>query len=538
MHNNIFFNHTYFNNKNKKLNINKIYVISLRQHIKQRSLIKKYLNKYNINFTFYDAIDGYTSKEICSYYDDYLSWDFDDPRTHPTEKRYRRKLIKSPGAIGLLKTYEKILEENINQKNIDNILIFEDDILIDNEFNEKLNKIFETQKSIEMLYLGCSQHVWNNPDLININNVCSIYESPIITDGSFATIFNKNVFSTLLNSIKKVNAPIDLCMRDVIRKYNCYTVYPNIVVADTTRKSSISNLKRNLRDHKNKVKWDLKNIDFSRGILKVSVIIANYNSENTIEYTLESIKQQTYNNIEVVLVDDNSTDNSVKIIKDWININKNIDLKLIELKNNVGAYTARNIALKESCGFFITILDSDDVFLPPKIEHDVYNYFNYEKYEVFFSKMYRSQNISKESFKNISSLLTAISKEREPYNKINNYPWNYKFRFGFPTIFVEKDFFEKYGVWNEKYRFGMDVELIQRYIIKKYNEFIDHKSAFKIIYENNCDNYDIYVSDNMNYVSFPMNQNNATNICTSTERENIHDEANKELIKFLDAQII
>ena len=229
-------------------------------------------------------------------------------------------------------------------------------------------------------------------------------------------------------------------MRDVVKNNNSYVVYPNIVIADTTRRSSISNLERNLREHKTKVKWSTKNIDFSRAILKVSIIIANYNNEKTIKYTLDSVKKQTYNNYEIILIDDSSTDNSINIVKQWIVDNKNIDIKLIELKDNIGAYGARNIGLKESSGFFITILDSDDIFLPIKLEHDVYNYFNYENNEMFFSKMYRSQNIQIPVFGDTINLLNAINKEREPYTKLNNYPWDYKFRFGFPTIFVEKTF--------------------------------------------------------------------------------------------------
>lgn len=538
--NNIIFN--YGNNLSRQRTygntIDKTYVISLKKHTEQRELIKKYLDKYNISFTFYDAVDGYENKDIGYIYEDYLTWSFDDQRTHSTEKNYRRKLVKSPGAFGLLKTYEKIIEENIDNKNVNNILIFEDDILLDVNFKEKLNTIFNRQFNIDMLYLGCSQHVWNNPRLYKINKNLAIYKAPIIIDGSFATVFNKKVFKPLLKSIKKYNAPIDLCMRDIVASHsNCYIAYPNIVIADTTRRSSISNLERNLRHHKHNVKWDTKNIDFSRGILKVSIIIANFNNSNTIEYALNSIKKQTYNNYEIIIIDDNSTDDSVRIIKKWIDNNKNIDTKLIELKNNVGAYAARNIGLRESSGFFITILDSDDIFLPLKIEHDVYNYFNYENYEIFFSKMYRTQNISTKLFDKTTDLLDAIRKEREPFDKSNSYPWDYKFRFGFPTIFVEKDFFNKYGNWNEKYRFGMDIEIVQRYIIKKYNKFLDNKNLFKIIYENKCNEYGIYLSDLMNYVSFPMTQHNATNICKSQDRENIHLETNKELMKLLKKNI-
>lgn len=521
-------------NQNQKA-IDKIYVISLKKHDKQRKLIKKYFDKYNIDFVFFDGIDGYQDPAILELYNDYVSWSFDDTRTHPTEKKYKRKIIKSPGAIGLLKTYQKIIETNINNKNINNILIFEDDVLLDKDFKTKLSTILNKQKDIDVLYLGCSQHVWKEFDFIFLDPLSevSLYKAPVIIDGSFATIFNKKSFPILLDTIKKNNAPIDLCMRELVEKLKCYVACPNIAIADTTRKSSISNLERNLREHKHKVKWETKNIDFSRGILKVSIIIANYNNEKTIGFTLDSVKKQTYGNYEIMLVDDASTDSSIKIIKNWISKNPDVDIKLIENKNNIGAYASRNICVKESSGFFITILDSDDVFLPIKLEYDVYNYFNYEKNEIFFSTMYRSQNIEINLFNDTSHVLKAISEERKSYDKLNNYPWNYKFRFGFPTIFVEKTFFEKYGYWNDNYRFGMDVELVQRYIIKKYNQFLNHKETFNMIYTNKCEKYGIHLSDFMSYVSTPMNENNATNICQSIDRENIHAECNKKLLNLL-----
>ena len=56
----------------------------------------------------------------------------------------------------------------------------------------------------------------------------------------------------------------------------------------------------------------------------VSFVISNYNNENYISDCLDSILNQTYENIEIIVVDDNSTDNSVQVIKQWIENNKNL----------------------------------------------------------------------------------------------------------------------------------------------------------------------------------------------------------------------
>lgn len=518
----------------------KIFVISLENDISQQEIISKYFKNHGIVFEFFYGINGFNNQECQNLYKQYCEWNFDDIKSHPIEQKYKRKLIASPGAFGLLKTYENIFEHSINNK-YKNILIFEDDVLFDKDFHKKalsfVNHI-QTINEYSMIYFGASHHVWNNPYMMNVSNTdIRYYEAPYCIDGSFAIAYNHSTFSEILTEIKNYNGPIDLCIRNINTKHKSYVIYPNIAIAETTRPSLITNQSRNLRHHCNNVKWQLSNIDFTRGTLKVSIIIANYNSENTIFYTLESIKNQTYLNIETIIVDDNSNDGSKNIIKQWISNHKDINIKLIELDNNIGAYKARNIGLKNSTGFFITLLDSDDIFLPNKIQNDIYNYFNHPNCDVFFSLMYRSSNIESKYFNDYDKLLLEINHERQ-VNKIYNndneydYPWQYKFRFGMPTIFLEKTFFDNYGFWREDFRYGMDIELIQRYIVKKYQQFISHQDLFNLIYSDfyASNNYGIFCDQKMQYISFPMNQNNATNTCFYEERKHIHDICNRDLI--------
>ena len=87
-----------------------------------------------------------------------------------------------------------------------------------------------------------------------------------------------------------------------------------------------------------------------------SIIIPNYNSENTIRKCLDSILSQTFKNYEVIIVDDMSTDNSVNIIKEY----KDDRIKLMEL--NFKAYNGgtRNIGVFNAMGNYILFLDCDD----------------------------------------------------------------------------------------------------------------------------------------------------------------------------------
>ena len=92
----------------------------------------------------------------------------------------------------------------------------------------------------------------------------------------------------------------------------------------------------------------------------VSIIIPNYNSEQTITCTLQSIKRQTFKNYECVIIDDNSTDNSVEIIEKIIKHDKRF--KLIKSKISNGVAKTRNIGLSNSKGRYLTFLDSDDIW--------------------------------------------------------------------------------------------------------------------------------------------------------------------------------
>ena len=94
---------------------------------------------------------------------------------------------------------------------------------------------------------------------------------------------------------------------------------------------------------------------------KVSIIVTTYNSAAFIENCIDSLLNQSINNIEITVVDDASTDNTVEILK------KHSSIKVIELNENRGTYHARNIGIQYSSGEFITFQDSDDWSHPERV---------------------------------------------------------------------------------------------------------------------------------------------------------------------------
>lgn len=121
----------------------------------------------------------------------------------------------------------------------------------------------------------------------------------------------------------------------------------------------------------------------------VSVIMPSFNTEKYIKDAINSVLGQTYKNIELIIVDDCSTDNSVDVIKKY----DDPKIKLIVNECNKGAAFSRNIALIESKGEWIAFLDSDDIWEPKKIEEqvkfmvDLGCWFSYTDYREFKDKV-------------------------------------------------------------------------------------------------------------------------------------------------------
>lgn len=95
----------------------------------------------------------------------------------------------------------------------------------------------------------------------------------------------------------------------------------------------------------------------------ITFVVTSFNYEKYVLKTLESIKNQTYENIEIIVVDDKSSDNSVEIVKKFAEKNKNLPIQLIEPPENKGQMAAIQTGLKNANGVFISFVDSDDILV-------------------------------------------------------------------------------------------------------------------------------------------------------------------------------
>ena len=101
----------------------------------------------------------------------------------------------------------------------------------------------------------------------------------------------------------------------------------------------------------------------------ISVIVPVYNSERSLEYSIKSLIEQTFDNIQIILVNDGSTDNSLELCRQLAEKDSRI---LVIDKKNGGVSSARNAGLDKSDGEYITFLDADDYACPTMLEH-MYN---------------------------------------------------------------------------------------------------------------------------------------------------------------------
>ena len=189
----------------------------------------------------------------------------------------------------------------------------------------------------------------------------------------------------------------------------------------------------------------------------VSIITPSYNSAEFISQTITSVLDQTYQNWEMIIVDDVSTDNSLEVIQFYKE--KDNRIKLYKLAQNSGAGIARNKGIELAKGDFIAFLDSDDLWLPNKLDYQVKFMINNN-----YNLTYTSYNLIKENGEDLGKTILCkakLSYDRMLYsNKIGcltaMYNVKYLGKIYMPEIRKRQD----YALWlkilkKEKFAFGL-----------------------------------------------------------------------------------
>jgi len=195
--------------------------------------------------------------------------------------------------------------------------------------------------------------------------------------------------------------------------------------------------------------------------VKISIITVSYNSEETIADTLESVKNQTYPNIEHIIVDGLSKDKTLSIVKSFPHVQK-----IICEKDN-GIYDAMNKGIQCATGDYVGVLNSDDFYSSKNIIEFLVKEIQMSGVDsVFGDVCFVAQN-------NLNKRIRYYSSKH----------WNpEKFALGYmpahPSFFVRKSLYNKYGLYKLNYKICADYELLIRFL---YNNKITYKYIEKEI---------------------------------------------------------
>ena len=183
----------------------------------------------------------------------------------------------------------------------------------------------------------------------------------------------------------------------------------------------------------------------------VSIIIPTYKRNENLKKAIESILKQTYQNIEIIVVDDNNPNTEYRkkneiLMQSYI---KNSKVKYIKHEKNKNGAAARNTGINAANGKYIGFLDDDDEFLPTKIEKQVDVLEKKREYNCVSCQIYRNNKVKKQKINEKTLLEDILSLKVSPITS---------------TLLFRKDTLQELHGFNETYRRHQDVEIMVRYL--------------------------------------------------------------------------
>ncbi len=190
----------------------------------------------------------------------------------------------------------------------------------------------------------------------------------------------------------------------------------------------------------------------------VSVIIPTYNRSAVISKAIESVIAQTYEPVEIIIVDDGSTDNTEDKLADYAGKIKYL------YKKNGGCSSARNLGIKEANGEYVAFLDSDDAWYPQKLEKQVEKLSQNKDYGMVFSEIELidedNEHISYSKWRN------NIKKDGDILLDFLKNP-----AITCSCLLVRKDVLSEVGFFDEQLSTGEDIDMVFR-ICSKYKAML------------------------------------------------------------------
>ena len=200
----------------------------------------------------------------------------------------------------------------------------------------------------------------------------------------------------------------------------------------------------------------------------ISIIMNCYNGEEFLKHAIKSVLSQTYKNWELIFWDNQSTDNSFKILKKY----KDKRIKYFYAKKYTTLYEARNLAIQKSKGKFIAFLDVDDFWLKNKLEFQI-AHFKEKKIGLVYSNFYKFNNNRKKlAFNNY------LPSGKVTEKIIKNY------QIGILTVILRKSFLNKKKIFDFNYDLLSDYDFILNFSLKHEFYAVNQPLAYYRIHEN------------------------------------------------------
>jgi len=194
----------------------------------------------------------------------------------------------------------------------------------------------------------------------------------------------------------------------------------------------------------------------------ISIVITTYNYAQYLPLAIESAIGQTYNSIEVIVVNDGSTDDTSEVISPYLNNQK---FKYIK-QANAGQANAKNTGIKNANGQLIAFLDADDIWEKSKLEKQVKLFHNLKTGVVFSRARYINKRGEGLNYNLTMGYLTPRSGNVTKFLFYDNF-------IPFSSSVVRRECFEKYGLFDETLEMAIDWDLWLRISTGHQFDFID-----------------------------------------------------------------
>ncbi|MBN2662917.1 MAG: glycosyltransferase [Bacteroidales bacterium] len=188
--------------------------------------------------------------------------------------------------------------------------------------------------------------------------------------------------------------------------------------------------------------------------MRISIITATYNSAKTITRTLESVKSQTYSNIEHIIIDGKSTDETLDIVRNYKHVSK------IFSEKDEGIYFALNKGLEIATGDIIGFLHADDFFPKNNIIEKIAYTFKKQYTDILYGNLqYVSQNNTEKIIRNWESCKFEPNLLKKGWMPPH------------PTFYAKKHLYKSFGNFNTNFKIAADYDLMLRFLKQNISTF-------------------------------------------------------------------